>query len=176
MQSYLSLLVGSLLTPGTTDDANNPFDLNEIAELGNYLVTAAASSEISYELVLKVVVDVPSAISDGILSVAGILKSEISVEINITSYGNVKKKVLGLYKVEGDDAVYADLSGLGLPKIKLFGLSDLLGGLEIDIGGMLGSAISTADETQVAEKQGFPSFWTKASSNFRSNLKQSIKS
>lgn len=152
LQSYLSLLVGSLLTPGTTDDANNPFDLNEIAELGNYLVTAAASSEISYELVLKVVVDVPSAISDGILSVAGILKSEISVEINITSYGNVKKKVLGLYKVEGDDAVYADLSGLGLPKIKLFGLSDLLGGLEIDIGGMLGSAISTADETQVAEK------------------------
>lgn len=149
LQNYLSLLVGSLLTQGSTDES---FNLNDISSLGNYLVTAAASSEVSYELVLKIVVDVPSAISDGILSVKGILKSEISVEVNITSYGNVKKKILGLYKVEGDDAVYADLSGLGLPKIKLFGLNDLLGGLEIDIGGMLGSAVATADETQVAEK------------------------
>ena len=33
------------------------------------------------------------------------LISTLISEINITSYGNVKKNVLGLYKVEGDDAV-----------------------------------------------------------------------
>lgn len=152
LQNYLSVLIGSLLVPGTMDESFSLY-ASKNEQLKNYLVTAAAGADVSYDVTLKIVIDVPSVITDGIISITGLLKSEISVEMHITSYGNVKKLVLGLYKVADDDAVYADLSGLGLPKIKLFGLNDLLGGLSIDLGGLLGSAMATAeDDSQVAEK------------------------
>ena len=60
-----------------------------------------------------------------------------------TMTGQYNKKILGLYKLENDSTIYADLSGLGLPKIQLFGLDAIMGMLPA-LGAASDNAMSTA--------------------------------
>ena len=130
LQYYLSKLINSFL-----GDADDPDFLSKFA------VVAGENKEMIYTVSIRIVVNVGSLITDSGFDIMGILDSEMSIEAYIG--GQYNKKILGLYKLENDSTIYADLSGLGLPKIQLFGLDAIMGMLPA-LGAASDNAMSTA--------------------------------
>lgn len=89
---------------------------------------------LQYELVIKGILDINDIFGGSNLAIE-LWKKDMAHNTN-------HNKILGVYlrndEESGLPTIYADLAGLGLPKIKLVGIDSLLGGLS------LGEAMSTA--------------------------------
>ncbi|MEG1790733.1 MAG: hypothetical protein RR245_00530 [Clostridia bacterium] len=139
-QFYLSSMLSSLLGNGT--DLTN-FKLHVPDDI------------IGYTLAIKLSASISELISDTGFNIAGLLNSELFIEFRIE--GNFTNTlVLGLYKQANDSAIYADLSGLGLPKVKLIGLGGLLAGIGSALADVIQGAAGSSALATAGSNTGAP--------------------